>query len=124
MIHPKYQIIIALIIAVLFLNLSGQGMFMVAHEAEESGHSSARKLSIFNIESQEHCPACPSEDHKNTDHSHCCEHHSSLYFVFQSLLISYYPITTSNNMHEVNNTFPEVYLEKFIPPIIPSDMLV
>lgn len=121
MIHPKYQLIIALLIAVLFLNLSGQGMFKVANEAEESGHSSAHKLSIYNMESQDHCPACPGDDHKNTEHSHSiCEHHSSLYFGFQSLLIVYHPITTSNNMHEVINTFPEVYLEKFIPPINPA----
>ena len=125
MIHPKYKIFITLISAVFFLNLSLQGMFVVAQAAEESGNYSAHTLSIFNMESHDHCPACPSEDHKNTDHSHSsCEHHSSLYFVFQSLLISYHPIITSNNMHEVINTFPEVYLEKFIPPIIPSDTLV
>jgi len=122
MIYLRYPIVIALIIAVLFLNLSVQGMFRVAHAAEESGNSAAHKL---NIENQNHCPACPSADHQNTEHHHSnCEHHSSLYFILQSLLIIYHPITTSNNMHEVINMFPEVYLEKFIPPIILPDMLV
>lgn len=117
MIHLKHRIIIALIIPVLFLNLSANALFSVAHAVEESGNSSTHKVSIFNVASNDHCPACPDEDHQNTDHSHSsCEHHSSLYFGYQPLLISYNPNISSLSVTEPFKAFPEVYPEKFIPP--------
>jgi hypothetical protein len=117
MIHLKHRIIIAIIIPLLFLNLSATAMFSVAHAVEESGNSSSHKVNIFNVVSNDHCPACPDEDHQNTDHSHfSCDHHSPLYFGCQPLLVSYNPSSTTRSMTEPFNAFPEVYLEKFIPP--------
>ena len=118
MIHLKYKIIIALIIPVLFLNLSANTLFSVAHAVEESGHSATHKVSIFSVvESNDHCPACPDEDHQNTDHAHTtCDHHSSLFFGYQPLIISYNPNISTHNRAEPLNAFPEVYLDKFIPP--------
>ncbi len=119
MIQLKYRIIIAIIIPILFLNLSASAMFSVAHAVEESGHSTAHKISIFNVDSNDHCPACPDENPQNTDHNHSsCDHHSSLYFGHRPLLISYNPNISTRSMTEPFNAFPEVYLEKFIPPQI------
>jgi len=119
MIHLKYKIIILLIIPILFLNLSATALFSVAHAVEESGHSATHKVSIFNVETTGHCPACPDEEHQNTDHAHSsCDHHTSQYFSNQPLPISYNPNICIHSMTEPFNTFPEVYLEKFIPPQI------
>lgn len=114
MIHLKHRIIILLIIPVLFLNLSVAVLSSVAHALGESGHSATHKVST---ESNDHCPACPTEVPQNTDHSHSsCEHHSSLYFGSQPLLILYNPTVTTHITHDPFNALPEVYLDKFIPP--------
>ena len=124
MIRLQYKIIISLIIAVLFFNLSANALFSAAHTVEESGVSSPHKLNIFGVASNDHCPACPDRDHQGTDHTHStCEHHSSLYFGCQSLLISYHPTITMCNTSEILNAFPEVFPEKFIPPKISPNML-
>lgn len=122
MILLKYKIIITLIITTtLFFNLSANALFNAAHAVEESGHSSTHKLSIFDITSGDHCPACPDEDHQNTDHSHySCEHHSSLYFGCLPLTISHHQNIAAHSMNEPFKAFPEVYLEKFIPPRTPA----
>lgn len=115
--HLKYRIAFALVIPVLFCNLTANALFGVAHAWTESGHSSTHKISIFNVVTNDHCPACPDENHQNTDHSHTsCEHHSSLYLANQSLLISYDPDITPHVMREPFKAIPEVYLDKFIPP--------
>jgi hypothetical protein len=116
--HLKYRITFSLLIPMLFLNLSASALFGAAHAAKELGHSS-HNISIFNVVSDDHCPACPNEDHPSNDHSHpSCEHHSSLYFGSQPLHISYNPNITIHTLAEPLNAFPEVYLEKFIPPQI------
>ena len=117
MIHIKYRLITCLLIPFLFLNLSVNTMFRVAHTMEESGHLAAHKVSISNVMSNDHCPACPDEDHPETDHSHSsCEHHSSIYFGYTPQLITYNPIISLLGTTEPSNSFPDVYLEKFIPP--------
>lgn len=117
--HLKYRITFALLIPMLFLNLSASALFGAAHAAKESGHSSTHSISIFNVASNDHCPACPNEEHPTNDHSHpSCEHHSSLFFGSQPLLISYIPNITIHTLAEPFNALPEVYLEKFIPPQI------
>ena len=118
MIQLKYRIVFALVIPVLFFNLSTNALFGAAHALEESGKSTSHKVSVLNVVTTDHCPACPDDDHhQNTDHSHSiCEHHSSLYFGRQCLLISYSPNITTHVITEPFKAFPEVYLEKFIPP--------
>lgn len=117
MIYTKYRIFILFIIPVFFLNLSATALFSVSHAVEESGHSAAHKVSILNVESNDHCPACPGENPQNTDHSHSsCEHHSSLFFGSQPLLISYNPTVTTDIASEPFKALTEVYLDKFIPP--------
>jgi len=117
--HLKYRIIFALLIPMLFLNLSASALFGAAHAAKELGYSSSHNISIFNVVSNDHCPACPNEDHPNNDHSHpSCEHHSSLYLGCGPLLISYNPYITIHTIFDPFNALPEVYLEKFIPPQI------
>lgn len=119
MIHLKYRIILLFIIPSLLFNLSTNALFSVAHAVEESGHSTAHKISIFNVDSNDHCPACPDEKPQNTDHSHSsCDHHSSQYIGHQPLLISYNPNISTRSLSEPFNALPEVYLEKFIPPQI------
>ena len=115
--HLKYRIVFALIIPVLFFNLSTNALFGVAHAFEESGNSTAHKVSIFNVVTDDHCPACPDDHHQNTEHSHSsCEHHSALFFGRQSLLISYNPNIITHVITEPFEAIPEVYLDKFIPP--------
>lgn len=117
--HLKYRITFALLIPMMFLNLSVSALLGAAHAAKESGHSSTHSISIFNVVSNDHCPACPTEEHPSNDHSHpSCEHHSSLYFGSQPLLISYKPHIIIHTSAEPFNALPEVYLEKFIPPQI------
>jgi hypothetical protein len=117
MIQLKYKIIISLIISILLLNIPAQALFSVAQSAGKSGNSSVHGLSIFDVANHDHWPACSNENHKNTDHSHfICEHHSSLYFGCQSLLVSYFPNITAHIFNEPIDALPEVYLEKFIPP--------
>lgn len=113
----QIKIIILLIIPVLLFNLSTSSLFGVAHAVEESGHSAAHKVSILDVESNDHCPACPNENPHNTDHSHAsCEHHSSQYTINQIPFILYNPTVSMNLTPEPLNAFPEVYLDKFIPP--------
>lgn len=115
----KYRIFCALIVPVLFLNLSASALFGAAHAVEELMDSSAHTISIFNVIGNDHCPACPNEDHPNNAHNHpSCEHHSSMYFGCKSLLIAYNPNITNHIVAEPFNAFPEVYPEKFIPPQI------
>lgn len=114
-----YRIVFALVIPVLFCNLTANALFGVAHGLQKSGNSSAHKISIFNIVTNDHCPACPGENdhHNDNNHSHTsCEHHSSLYVGHQALLISYHPNITTHVMTEPFKAIPEVYLDKFIPP--------
>jgi hypothetical protein len=115
----KYRIAFILLIPMLFFNLSASALLGAAHAAKELGHSSTHNVSIFNVDSADHCPACPTEDHPSNDHSHpSCEHHSSLFFGSQPLLIPYNPNITIHTLAEPLNAIPEVYLEKFIPPQI------
>lgn len=115
----KYRLTFALLIPMLLLNLAAGALFGAAHAAKELGHSSSHNISFFNMASNDHCPACPSEDHSNNDHSHpSCEHHSSLYLASGPMLISYTPYITIHPIFEPFNALPEVYLEKFIPPQI------
>ena len=117
--HLKYRITFAILIPMLFLNLSASTLFGAAHAAKESGHSSTHKISVFDVAGDDHCPACPNEKHTTSDHSHpSCEHHSSFYFCSQPLLISYIPNITVHTLVEPYNALPEVYLDKFIPPRI------
>jgi len=45
--HLKYRVTFALLIPMLFFNLSAGALFGAAHAAKESGHSSTHSISIF-----------------------------------------------------------------------------
>lgn len=117
MLHLKYRILILLILPVLFINLSANALFSIAHSMQDSGNSSAHKVSIFDTESKDHCPACPSENNQKADHSHNnCEHHSPVFCSYPPLSILYSPNITTHRIADPFNALPEVYLDRFIPP--------
>lgn len=113
----KYRFVFALIIPVFLFNLTTNALFGVAHASEETGHFTAHSVKIFNVVTSDHCPACPDDQHQNTEHRHSsCEHHSSLYVAGQSVLLSYNPNITAHFIKDPFKAIPEVYLDKFIPP--------
>ncbi len=64
-----------------------------------------------------HCPACPGDDHSDTDHdagSCFCACHLPL--IAPKIEICYNPIVTSLFPLEKFSAIPEVFLPKFIPP--------
>ncbi|HBG06731.1 MAG: hypothetical protein A2075_14550 [Geobacteraceae bacterium GWC2_58_44] len=115
--HLKYRIVFALIIPVLFFNLSTHGLFGVAHALEKSENSNPLKISIVNVVTDDPYPVCPDDHQQNTEQSQSgCESPSVLYFGRQPLLISYNPNITTHFVTEPFKAMPEVYLDKFIPP--------
>lgn len=108
----RYILMFALV-SVLLLNVAGKAAFSAVHSVEESHVSS----SCGADGAHEHAHTSPEDNHDDTGHTHaCCEHHTTLYFDGQALIISYAPTVTANGKREPFEAFPEVYLDKFIPP--------
>lgn len=101
----------------MFLCISAQDLFMVAYADGKAGDTVIREANSFDVEGHDHSQDAPYKKHSNTDHRHsCCEQHSSPYLGCQSPSLSYHPNIVPHSMSEIVIAFPEVYLEKFIPP--------
>lgn len=127
-----HRLIFGLIIQVLFLNLIAGSLSSPSHTAADLGHASSQLGSLDTADhghdhdddaehQHDHCPACPTTDHSSGDHSHSsCEHHSSLYFGAASLRVAYHPYIHLHPLRDPLSLFPEVYLDRFIPPEVSS----
>lgn len=119
LIHPKIRKIIALVLVTVIVTVSINAVFSVAHEIEETGLVSAHaiKIGFFSMETSDHCPACPSDSHPNTDHDHVsCDHHNHTSLGDRICYRGPDPIITPLTLIEPFKAMSEVYLDKFIPP--------
>lgn len=116
----KNRFIFALMIPVLLVNLTLTALFGPADALDEQGYA-APKLSIFNVCALDDPPACPDEDGQDSEQGHSCsQQHSLMCLAHLSPSISYQPYIIAYLVTEPFKPFPEVYLERFIPPEIPA----
>lgn len=119
--NQKFRKIIALAMVALIACLSVNTVFSVAHEIEEAGFSTPHNITIgfLHVETNGHCPSCPSDDHPNTDHDHfSCDHHTFLSFAEQTVYRHPARATLTHVNLEAIQFIPEVYLDIATPPHI------
>ena len=117
--NQKFRKIIALTMVAVMACLSINTTFSVAHEIEEAGFSSPHNITIgfLHVETEGHCPSCPTDNHPGTDHDHfSCDHHTYMSLVAQTVYRHPVPIGLLVVNVESIQFIPEVYLDKFIPP--------
>ena len=120
MIRFKNRFILALMIPVLLVNLTLTALFGPADALDEQGYA-APKLSILNVCTLDDPPACPDEDEQDSEQGHSgSQQHSPMCLAHLSLSASYHPCITAHLVTEPFMAFPEVYLDRFIPPEIPA----
>lgn len=115
----KFNKTIALSLVAITVCLSVNTVFSVAHEIEEAGFSFPHKITIgfLHIDISGHCPACPMDNHPNTDHDHfSCDHHNYTSLTDRISYLEPATISASLTFFEPFKAIPEVYLDKFIPP--------
>lgn len=114
-----FRKVIALTLVAVIICLSINTFFSVAHEVEEAGFSTPHniKIGFLHVETSDHCPSCPIDDHPNTDHDHfSCDHHTYMSMAAQTVYRHPVPVTLSIVNVDPFQFIPEVYLDKFIPP--------
>lgn len=119
--NQKFREIIVLTLVALMVCLSMNSVFSIAHEIEEAGFSTPHKITIgfLHIETAGHCPACPTDDHPNTDHDHfSCDHHTYFSLTAQTVYRHPAPITLALINTEASQFVPEVFLSIDTPPHI------
>jgi hypothetical protein len=111
--------IATLTLLVLLFNIFLTALFREAHELEEAGLLVPHRMEIkfLNLTTSGHCPACPTDNHPNTDHDHVsCDHHNYTSLTDRISYLEPATISTSLTFFEPFKAIPEVYLDKFIPP--------
>lgn len=119
MIRFKAKKIATLTLFIFLFNFSLTALFSEAHELEEAGLIVPHKMEIklFNVTTSDHCPACPSDNHPDTDHDHfSCDHHNHTSLADRISYREPAQIIMSLTLIEPFKFIPEVYLDKFIPP--------
>ncbi|MFZ3209419.1 MAG: hypothetical protein WA140_11400 [Geobacteraceae bacterium] len=115
----KFNKIIGLSLVAIIVCLSVNTVFSVAHEIEEAGFAVPHniKIGFLHVETSDHCPVCPTDNHPNTDHDHVsCDHHNYTSLADRISHLEPATISTSLAFFEPFKAIPEVYLDKFIPP--------
>lgn len=110
MIPSNFRKFVALTLVAIFLSLSVNSAFSLAHQFEEAAGFHA-------TETSGHCPSCPAAPHQDTEHEHfSCDHHSPLSAPEHAGYRVPAPVLISSGLYEAFQAIPEVYLDRFIPP--------
>ncbi|HSV44107.1 MAG TPA: hypothetical protein VLJ10_06085 [Candidatus Bathyarchaeia archaeon] len=120
MMRQKYLTFkIPLLILSIMICFSMTPFLSVLQAGEKAGLSFPHAVSCISLSMEDagHCPACPSDNHPDTDHGHfCCEFHLAGFLYMPAGFCQPHLSETSFLMFEPSRTLPEVYWEMFIPP--------
>jgi hypothetical protein len=119
----KFRKIVALTLVAMLFCPSASTVFSVAHEFEEAGITTPHSISVgfLHMETDGHCPSCPTEDHPSTDHDHfSCDHHTYLSLTAHNAYRHPVPVMVSLLRLETSRFVPEVYPSIDTPPHIPT----
>jgi hypothetical protein len=110
---------LSLIILVVMLTVTINGVHENAHAKQSHVISASDQASSLENSVSHHCPGSPLEEHKDLD---CCDTcmncacHAPL--TIQQFQLYYKPIVLDMITSDPFKHLPEVYLSKFIPPHI------